>query len=301
MTNMTPSQLKQFWRRLQQQPAWLRWGFFWLPTATGFLLLLASLTYLYEVKAARPALAFSGVPKIDQAWSKMAHVLRNDAFLVGYSETLKNPLWVGYWVTDQTQRFGKRPRFEADWRTLSYVQHHDYTGSNYNRGHLAPNYLVGSRYGRDAQKQTFLMSNITPQKPKFNQKIWQRLEEVSADKFTQHFERFYVVTGPVFDRNPKTLRNREGDTGIAIPSAFYKIFIRPTKDGTPSALAFLMPQSAPPRASLSDYVTNIDAIEARTQIDFFHTLPDEIEDQIEASSDPNAWHLHRYANLPPRY
>ena len=297
----TPVALTAFWRRLQQQPAWLRWGFFWLPSAFGLATVGVFLTYLYEVKAARPALTFAGVPKIHQAWSKGAHVLRNDAFLIGYSETHKNPLWVGYWVTDQTQRFGKRPRFEADWRTLSYVQYHDYTGSKYNRGHLAPNYLIGSRYGRAAQKETFLMSNITPQKSRFNQKIWQRLEEVSADKFTQHFQRFYVVTGPIFDDTPPSLHNRDGDTGIAIPSAFYKIFIHPNSEGAPSVLAFLMPQDAPPRASLSDYVTHIDAIEARTQIDFFHALPDEIEEQIEARSDPQAWHLHRYANLPPRY
>ncbi|KUJ73021.1 DNA/RNA endonuclease [Thiomicrospira sp. WB1] len=291
----------QFWQHLKRQPAWLRWGFFWLPSFSGLLVVGLLLVYLYEVKAARPALAYAGVPKIDQAWSKMAHVLRNDAYLVGYSETLKNPLWVGYWVTDQTQSFGKRPRFEADWRTLSYVHYHDFSGSGYNRGHMAPNYLIGSRYGRNAQKQTFLMSNITPQKPQFNQKIWQRLEEVSADKFTQHFARFYVVTGPVFDASPQTLRNRNGDTGIAIPSAFYKIFITETTEGTPSALAFLMPQNAPPNAPLSQYVTSIDAIEARTQIDFFHALPDDVEDQVEAQSSPEDWHLNRYAQLPPRY
>lgn len=290
--------LTLFFKHLRKQPKLLQLTFFWLPSLFGLMLLFAGLGYVYETSFARPAMAYMGVPKTTDDWHNLTHTLRNDAYMVGYSETLANPIWVTYKVTRDKQKYGKRPRFETDWRTLSRVSYNDYRHSGYDRGHMAPNYVIASCYGRAAQQQTFLMSNITPQKPAFNQKIWQRLEEVSADHFSQAFPTFWVVTGPIFDAKPKTLKH----TRIAIPKAFYKIFVRPgTTDNPPIALAFIMPQTAKPTDSLMKYVTTIDAVEQQTGIDFFWQLPDHIENRLEATKTPDAWQLPSFANLPSRY
>ncbi len=50
-----------------------------------------------------------------------------------------------------------------DTLTIAKVTHNDYTHSGYDRGHMAPNYAIATRYGQEAQKETFLMSNIVPQ------------------------------------------------------------------------------------------------------------------------------------------
>ncbi|WP_127118934.1 DNA/RNA non-specific endonuclease [Thiomicrospira sp. S5] len=290
--------LNTLFSELSKQPKLLQLTFFWLPTLFGLLLLIGGLKYVYEVEVARPQMAYMGVPKTQNNLQTLTHVLRNDGFMLAYSEALANPVWVTYKVTPNTVPYGKRPRFEADWRSLAYIRHSDYTGSGYNRGHMAPNYVIASRYGFAAQKETFLMTNITPQKPQFNQKIWQRLEEISADFFPKQFGDFWVVTGPIFDADPKRFQKAP----IAIPKAFYKIFIRPSDDGkAPVALAFILPQTAKPKDSLLKYVTTIDAVEAQTGIDFFWQLDDAIEHSLESSQNPQAWSLSQVANLPSRY
>ncbi|HHT00812.1 MAG TPA: DNA/RNA non-specific endonuclease, partial [Thiomicrospira sp.] len=155
-----------------------------------------------------------------------------------------------------------------------------------------------SRYGRSAQLDTFLMTNITPQKPKLNQKSWQRLEEVIANDFSEWHGDFWVVTGPIFGENPKTLKN----SGVQIPKAFYKILIKPSSQAMPAkALAFIFPQTAKANASLMTFVTTIDEVEQQTGIDFFHKLDDEFEDNLEASKTPEAWRLQEVAKRPSRY
>ncbi|MDG6778802.1 DNA/RNA non-specific endonuclease [Thiomicrorhabdus sp. zzn3] len=264
-------------------------------------LLAGALWYGYEVSIARPAMSYMGLPQAtsqpaNHSWS---HVLRNQGFMLGYSEKLANPLWVTYKVGEKRYASGKRPSgFSADWRSLSHIRHEDYTGSGYDRGHMAPNYLIASRYGRSAQLETFLMTNITPQKPTLNQKSWQRLEEVIADDFSQWHGEFWVVTGPIFSTQPKTLKNSR----VAIPDAFYKILMKPgSSDHPPKALAFIFPQNAKPNASLLNFVTTIDEVEQRTGLDFFHQLQDDLENRIEGSATPEAWRLEEVAQRPSRY
>lgn len=263
------------------------------------------LWYSYEFFMARPAMSYMGVPIVNastptsQVNTGFSHIMRNQGYMLEYSEQLKNPLWVTYKVTAKQMDSGKRPSgFSKDWRSFASVSHQDYTGSGYDRGHMAPNYVIASRYGRSAQKETFLMTNITPQKPRLNQKSWQRLEEVIANDFSKWHGDFWVVTGPIFSKNPKTLKSSD----VSIPKAFYKILIKPTTPETPAkSLAFIFPQNAKAKSSLMNFVTTIDEVEAQTGIDFFHQLEDDFEERLESSKTPQAWRLKEVANRPSRY
>ena len=256
--------------------------------------------YGYEYSQ-RPAMAYMGVPKVEAApnGNLFSHILRNDGFMLEYSEGLENPLWVTYKVSAKKFNPGKRPsRFKEDWRTWARVNHDDYTGSGYDRGHMAPNYVIASRYGREAQQETFLMSNISPQKGGLNQKSWQRLEEVIANDFSKKFGDIWVVTGPIF----KPFDSERLKSGVAIPTAFYKILILPKTNQQPGrALAFIFPQNARSNASLMTFVTTIDDVEMQTGIDFFHKLDDKFETLLETSKTPEAWGLKAVANRPSRY
>lgn len=302
MRNLKTSLLRQLLRFLIHNPKQL--GIF-----TLLALMLSGAWYAYEVTLARPAMVFMGVPQETAAPAKdwRNHILRNQAYLVGYSEKYLNPLWVTYKVTQNTQSFGKRPGFRSDWRSPFGASPDDYTGTGYDRGHHAPNYVIASRYGSAAQAESFLMTNISPQKPSLNQKTWQRLEAVSADFFSSKFPEFWVVTGPIFDTDARqiaTLKN----TRIAIPKAFYKIFIRPSEpaenvDGkTPyQTLAMILPQNAKTTAKLTQFVSTVDQVEALTGLDFFWQLPDPIENVLEASKNDQAWSLLEVASQKNRY
>lgn len=260
--------------------------------------------YAYEVKIARPALLYQGAPQPITAknFHTWFRILRNHGFILGYSDLRGNPLWVEYALTVpiETTPSLKRPnRFETDLRSINRVGHDSYKQSGYDRGHMAPNYAMSHLYGKEGQADSFLMTNITPQKSKLNQKLWQRLEEVEIKYFAKTFGKIWVMTGPVFSGTTKRLTS---DWTVEIPTAFYKIYISEATPNKPSiALAFLIPQTVNGEEPLAQFVTSIDNIEAQTGIDFFAELDDRVEAPLEAAIKPQPWNLQAVSKLPSRY
>ncbi len=262
--------------------------------------------YSYEVKVARPALLYQGAPqardgKNIDTWFR---ILRNHGFILGYSDLRGNPLWVEYALTDAAENTPslKRPgHFETDWRSINRVSHESYRQtrsersrhSAYDRGHMAPNYAMSHLYGKEGQADSFLMTNISPQKAKLNQQVWQRLEETEIKHFAKLFGKLWVLTGPVFTG---TVERLPSDWRVEVPDAFYKIYITEASSGKPSiALAFLIPQSVSGKEPLAQFVTSIDNIEAKTGLDFFTQLDDRIEAALEAAVLPQPWKLQAVA------
>ena len=79
------------------------------------------------------------------------------------------------------------PPFEVDPEAADCPTPDDYTRTGYDRGHMAPNYLIATRYGKVAQRETFLMSNIVPQTPELNRGPWRILEEKGIDELTKAY------------------------------------------------------------------------------------------------------------------
>ncbi|SHE56856.1 endonuclease G [Modicisalibacter ilicicola DSM 19980] len=262
--------------------------------------LAASGLWYWQEQDVRDRLSWMGVPTWDEpGFTSFHRVLRNEGVLIGWSDVRVNPLWVSYRLHEVDDPYsGPRPDFRRDWRTLWPIAPQSYFGSGYDRGHLAPNYAIAAVHGRDAQAQTFLMSNISPQRPNLNRKLWQRLEEVIIDHFVPRFGVVEVITGPVFPAN--LIDNAFNRVGLVeVPQAFYKILVVPSE--RPRALAFLMPQTVKGNEPLDRYLVSIDEIEARTGLDFFSLLPDEVEDRLESEVSRQGWALGSVARLPSRY
>ena len=206
-------------------------------------------------------------------------------------------LWVSYPLAKK--HFKKWPRrgpaFKEDSRIQSHVSADDYWLSGYDRGHLAPGYAVWAVSGPKARRETYLMSNIVPQRKSLNQKLWQRLEEVAADYFPLYFDNITVYAGPVFVEPDEYL-----DSGLAVPDAYYKIFSA-YQNGRLMVLGFIMPQNVQGNESLDDYVVSIDKIEQLTGIDFFHWLSDSTQASLESARLTYPWNLKNLADLPGRY
>jgi endonuclease G len=274
------------------------------PSLWLIILVLGLGNYVYEVRIARPALLYQGAPhavsaKNSDTWFR---ILRNHGFIIGYSDLRGNPLWVEYALTLPTANTPslKRPsHFETDWRSINRISHDSYHQSGYDRGHMAPNYAISQLYGEQGQADSFLMTNITPQKSRLNQKVWQRLEEVEIKYFTKIFTKVWVITGPVFTGATDRLKS---SWTVEIPDAFYKIYITEVMpDKKPEALGFLIPQTVMGKEPLAQFVTSIDIIEAQTGLDFFTELDDRIETPMEATIDPLPWQLQTVSHLPGRY
>ncbi|VGO21557.1 DNA/RNA non-specific endonuclease [Pontiella sulfatireligans] len=219
-----------------------------------------------------------------QFWGK-AERLDNRGYTVGYSESMRNPLWSAYRVFDVPRlSSGKRPSgFPSDARTRAKVVQGDYTHSGFDRGHMAPNYAIATRYGEQAQKETFLMSNIIPQTPYVNRGMWKDLEMHVAKRYGRYFGEVWVICGPVFEKTVEKL-----DSGVPVPSHYYKI-IADEHDGRLRVLAFLVEKRCPPYTRIKKRLVSIDEIEQRTGLDFFPELPERMQQELEAEPASRLW------------
>jgi endonuclease G, mitochondrial len=227
---------------------------------------------------------YGGVPQPAGFASGPIRVLNNTGYVVGYSDQLGNPVWAAYRLHDlEPSPALPRPReFTVDRRTTARIEPGHYTHSDYDRGHLAPNYGVATRYGRQAQEETFRMSNITPQRHGLNAGLWQSLEQKIARSYPARFGEVWVLAGPVFGPHPATLSQR-----VSVPEAFYMIIVDES-DGRVRTQAFLLPQE-PVQPGLDSYLVAIDDIERRTGLDFLTVLADDVEAALELRPAGRAW------------
>lgn len=266
------------------------------------LLLLAGLLAAAGFKALWPAggeHVYAGVPRAgDWATRLTTHNLVNPGFALSYSERRAAPLWVAYIAREVAHaRPPPRPeRFAVDARTLRRVSHDDYISSGFDRGHLAPNYLMALAYGREAQLAAFRMSNIIPQAPRHNQLLWQRMEELEADVLARRHGQLWVLAGPIYGEHPARL-----DSGVPVPEALYRIWLRESDEGKPKAAAFIVPQEVCGDEPIADYLVRIRDIEARTGLDFFHELSPDVEDRLETRASLEHWPAIREAGTEARY
>jgi endonuclease G, mitochondrial len=161
---------------------------------------------------------------------------------------------------------------------LPYVLPREYAHSGYDQGHLAP--AGDFSYSQSASDGTFVMSNMSPQKPKLNRQAW-RILEAQVRKWICGEERVVVITGPIFSDHPETLKE-----GLAIPIQYFKIVI----DDTPpkKALAFIYNQTDS-KVAVTDRVVSIDEVEKKSKIDFSDQLPEEIRPRMRAPSSVADW------------
>lgn len=288
-------------KRSSKQLPIFKWLFRGKSARLGFwmALILYALWYVQDYQT-RDDYVYAGVPRLNSYANPLywVHVITNPGFMVGYSELRRNPLWAAYVLMPLGERnhLPRPGRFTVDWRTLMHVSHEDYSRSGYDRGHLAPNFAISQLYGRQAQKATFRMSNIVPQRPHLNQELWQRIEEIEIDHYARRFDKLWVLTGPVYDTSQQFLKS-----GVEIPDAFFKLLLDIDRNSKPRVLALLVPQTVKGHESLDKFVVTVDEVERQTGFDFYSQLPDDLENSLESSLPDKYWDLENLGRLAPRY
>ena len=156
----------------------------------------------------------------------------------------------------------------------------DYRGSGYDRGHLAP--AADMKWSEEAMSESFYMSNMSPQAPGFNRGIWRSLES-RVRSWAVENGAVYVVTGGILSSGLPTI----GPDSISVPEYFYKVILD-YQEPELKGIGSILPNQGS-KSSLKTYAVSIDSVEQRTGIDFFPSLPDDIEDKLEASVDLSLW------------
>lgn len=219
--------------------------------------------------------------------SSSGEVIKHKFYTLSYIEEHEQAEWVAYKLTRESlrkQRVKREKRFRQDdlVSTLS-AKHNDYSHSGYTRGHLAP--AGDMAFNKDAMRESFYMSNMSPQIKEFNGGIWRELEE-NVRQWALKDDELYIITGPVLNHNG--IIKQIGYNKVSVPKQFFKIILD-LKKPQQKAIAFLMPNKKSV-APIKDYVVSIDEIEELTGLDFFADfLPQDLEIELEQKKDYSNW------------
>ena len=213
-------------------------------------------------------------------------IVHHKGYSLSYSEKHEQAEWVAYELKKShlSKTNFKRPYFEIDNAVKTgAASWRNYKNSGYDRGHLCP--AGDRRYSQSAHDETFLRSNISPQKHDFNSGIWNKLEQ-KVRYWASKFDGVFVITGGILNENLKTI----GDENVSVPKQFYKILID-TNSGKTKMIAFLVPHKNS-NDPLSEFVVSVDDVEKLTGIDFFPELDDKIENHLEAFDSYKDWSFY---------
>ena len=233
-------------------------------------------------------------------------------YALEWDNTKRHANWVAFTfdTTTSADNVKRTDAWSADPKlpTEMQVQESDHKNDGFDRGHLCAS--EDRVYLKEANKQTFYYSNISPQLKDFNGGFWRKLEtrvqtwgRSTADGV---YDKVYVTKGGTLN---KLLKNFKGTTvdggtpttdangftihGLACPE-YYFMAVLSQKDDVFHTIAFLVPHKEgmtenPSSDELKEYVVSVDKLEEETGIDFFCNLPDVLENEVEAACNLNDW------------
>lgn len=203
-------------------------------------------------------------------------------YRVSFNRDNHTPNWVAWELTAEETE-GEVPRYNKFWTDddiRGCPSTRDYTRSGYDRGHICP--AGDNKISEQMMIDCFSLANICPQAHKLNAGAWKTLE-TKERLWAQRDGHLVIVAGPIYQASDRT---RIGETGVRVPSAFFKVIIEPYA-AEPAGIGFIYPNMTAP-GDMYNYAMTIDEVERITGLDFFHQLPDQLENQIE-SRTPRQW------------
>ena len=134
---------------------------------------------------------------------------------VWYDTTLHNPSFV---IWDLTIDWVIERLDGLKWAIEIAPSENNYKDSSFDRGHMCPN--ADMDFDEENSNNTFRTCNICPQTPNLNRGEWKRVEKEER-KLAKEHGLITIVCGPIYAKEPQKI----GKDGIAIPKAFFKVFI----------------------------------------------------------------------------
>lgn len=210
-------------------------------------------------------------------------IIQYQGYSTSYNKDWKIPNWVAYSL-DTNKLSGKVCRhrnFELE-PLLSddSVSSSDYTGSGYDRGHMAP--AGDMKWSKTAMKNSFSLCNICPQTPMLNSGLWFELENCVREWAKK--DTTFVCCGPIVSKYPKFIKNK-----IAIPDAFFKVICQKRKNDWIGIGFIFSNTNNNLSGSIFDYAKTIDEIEYITGHDFFYNISIKEQAIMESTFNINDW------------
>lgn len=216
------------------------------------------------------------------------YLLTNNFYVNSYSRDRGIPNWVAWRVSKaDMSSLPREDSFRPDDRLPSDFPHvtpSDYTGSGYDRGHIAPN---ADRDGSpESMASTFLMTNMVPQTGDLNRGPWAKLEGYLRTLVTRGSD-VYIYAGAYGDKGK--LKKK-----VTIPTNSWKIAVVVPAGADPltsvnentRVIAVDMPNvKGIKNADWQTYRTTVRDIEQKTGLNLLSSLPQNLQDTLETKVD----------------
>lgn len=209
-------------------------------------------------------------------------ILVNDGYVVGFCPERLQPAWSAYRVAhadddvdfDRPLMYYDDMRLDEEYR-IGRKTFGKIGGVQLHVGHMTPNEVINRQFGRLAQMETFLMSNMSPQYASLNQGVWLKLETAirQIEDKPKKRDHVWAIVGPVFGDEPASVYRGHGKH-LPIPEKYFCIIVDPhhyPHDTLSRADidCFLIPQIASPSSYPEDYPATLEEVEKATNLKFF--------------------------------
>lgn len=220
-------------------------------------------------------------------------LLRYSAYFVMHDDERKIPVWVSYELT-QEHASGELGRYsgsfmtETDLKPGKRASDADYRGNmqpyGLQRGHMAPD--ADFRWNEQVQKETYFLSNVVPQNGSMNGGQWGKLEQAVRDAAKRGNHKVFVITGSASDHPLPLWASKLSSigSGVTVPSHLFKIIVRQTEAGYRASAYWcenVDPSRFSPARTYKDWLTTVDDIEGKTNLNFCNALPVEVQNLFE--------------------
>ena len=211
--------------------------------------------------------------------------LQREGYRASYNADNRQPNYVTWTLTPQRLQgdakrrssFYEDPELADDAKSLLS----DYSRSDYDRGHLCP--AGDNKWSLTAMIESFLLSNICPQKHTLNSGDWRVLEEACRTWAAEQGDTLHIVAGPLFDREKSGWLKKR----VRIPSAFFKTIVN-LRPGKEHGIAFIYRNTTDDQ-TMQRAACTIDEVERITGYDFYAELPDALQARLENENHLPDW------------
>lgn len=236
-----------------------------------------------EESSSKKPQKFGNLEKVIASNSQPSQMVKYEGFSLSFNKKMHVPNWVVWELTGEevAGTYPRKDNFRGDDNVAGSAEKWDYSYSGYDRGHMAP--AGDLKWSKKAMDESFYMTNMCPQAKSLNTGAWKRLEEKCRQWATIDGS-IIIVCGPVLT---DPINEYIGDSRVAVPQRFFKVILSPYVD-EPRGIGFIMPNSKVP-GGMQAAAVSIDEVERVTGLDFFSSLPDEIENKVESQCKFHYW------------
>ena len=239
---------------------------------------------MIEIPSLRPETRY-GIPMADR-------FLFNREYIVGYSYLFRQPRFAMEVIDPKNRRVEvkRKDPFRPDIRVPEKfrAELNDYVGSGFDRGHLIAS--ADRRVDVIVNSETFLLTNMSPQKPKFNRGIWKQLEVAVRDLANLYVE-VYAVCGPLFDVGKVIKTIGKDPVKVPVPHAYFKSILAEKEKGKLDMWSFIFPNEES-KKSLDKFLVPTIEIELRSGLSLWDRIDGASVERMKARKK-KLWSLEK--------